>query len=82
MGVRPHFQPLASSLRLGESAQGEAVPDIPSDARQLTGAVSRASDNTRKRVGHVYLQNYGHKDSSLSKGNKLPSIDRRRQRPQ
>src|SRR5262249_45658742 len=41
---------------LGEPAQGKTMPDIPGDARQLTGTVSHAGDKAGKRCSHASAQ--------------------------
>src|SRR5882757_7698396 len=53
VGAWPRFLTIASLRRLRKPAYGEAVPDIPSDAWQLAGAISGASGKAGERIAHT-----------------------------
>src|SRR5882762_1880274 len=53
VGAWPRFLAIPSPRLLRKPAYGEAVPDIPSDARQLAGAISGASGKAGERIAHV-----------------------------
>ncbi|MGA8626196.1 MAG: hypothetical protein WB686_15880, partial [Pseudolabrys sp.] len=47
-GATPRFLTLLAPRGLGEPAQGETVPDVPGDARQLASTISNARDKVGK----------------------------------
>src|ERR1700736_299189 len=55
VGAWPRFLTISSSRRLRKPAYGEAVPDIPSDAWQLAGAISDACGKAGERIAHTSL---------------------------
>src|ERR1700719_1464867 len=54
-GARPRFSIILAPHLLRQPAYGEAMPDIPSDARQLAGAVGDAGGKAGKRAAHASL---------------------------
>src|SRR6266700_1362970 len=53
VGAWPRFLTISSPRRLRKPAYGEAVPDIPSDAWQLAGAIRGASGKAGERIAHT-----------------------------
>src|SRR5262245_50997163 len=56
----PYFLAFLASCRLGKSAQGKAVSDIPSNARQLDNAIGRTCDKVRKSSSHAISSEINH----------------------
>jgi hypothetical protein len=55
MRALPSDLTILSPRRLHEPAHGEAVSDVPGDARQLACTISRAQGDTGERIGHASL---------------------------
>ena len=53
MGAWPHLPTIALPRRLRKPAYRETVPNIPSDAWQLAGAISDVSSKAGKRIAHM-----------------------------
>jgi hypothetical protein len=53
VGARPRFVTISPLRRLGEPAYGEAMPNIPSNAWQLGGAIRDTHGNARERIAHA-----------------------------